>query len=162
MSDLSTSPAHIFYQARLSPYRSLSPAGFRRIMTTAIGASLIISSGLYMSGAWPVFGFLGLDILALYLALRASFRSARIAEILELNERELIIEKENVKGEKRRWSFQPNWLRVELDEPVMPTTPLLLRSHGRSFAIGAFLCPDERRRVADSLSRALNAWRNRR
>jgi uncharacterized membrane protein len=41
----------------------------------------------------------------------------------------------------------------------MPDTPLLLRSHGRSFAIGSFLGPGERRTVAAGLRRALDAWR---
>lgn len=121
--------------------------------------SLIVSIGLYFAGAWPVFGFLGLDILLVYLAFRASYRSARISETLELTERELTVGRVNAKGRMDSWRFQPAWLRVELTEPVMPDTPMLLWSHGRSFAIGAFLSPDERRAVANDLADALKEWR---
>ena len=125
-----------------------------------VGAlSLIIGTGLYLAGAWPVFGFLGLDVLLVYLALKASYRDARISETLELNDRELIVERIGARGDSDRRSFQPAWLRVELAEPVLPDTPLLLQSHGRSFAIASFLGPAERRAVARRLKRALDIWR---
>lgn len=126
----------------------------------AVGAaSLTIGTGLYLAGAWPVFGFLGLDVLLVYLALKASFRSARISETLELDERSLTVERIDVYGGQSRWSLQPNWLRVDLAEPVMPDTPLLLRTHGKSLAIGRFVGPDERRTVARDLANALEEWR---
>ena len=160
MSETSDSlPSRIFFHARLRPHRSLSRRGFRWIMTGVTAFSLIVSAGLYLAGAWPVFGFLGLDILLVYLALRASYRSARISETLELNDRELVVERRDLRGERGRWSFQPTWLRVELREPVMPDTPLVLRSHGRSIAIAAFLGPAERREVAKGLAGALEEWR---
>jgi len=160
MSKAADSPSpRIFYRACLRPHRSLSHRGFRLVMAGVIAFSLVVSTGLYLAGAWPVFGFLGLDILLVYVALRASYRSGRISETLELTEGELVVERRGLKGEAGRWSFQPTWLRVELAEPVMPDTPLMLRSHGRSFVIAAFLGPEERRAVARDLSDALDEWR---
>ena len=114
---------------------------------------------MYLAGAWPVFGFLGLDVLLVYLALRASYRSARVSERLELNERELVVERVGAKGSVSRWAFQPNWLRVELSERNGRAPTLILRSHGRSFPLGGFLHPDQRRAVARDLSAALESWR---
>lgn len=129
-------------------------------MAGVIAFSLVVGTTLYFVGAWPVFGFLGLDVAAIFIALRASYRSARIAEIVELTERELIVERQDSRGAHRR-TFQPAWLRVELARPVLPGTPLLLRSHGESLAIGAFLSPAERQSLAGDLVRALDAWRRR-
>ena len=36
----------------------------------------------FVVGAWPVVGFLGLDLLLIYLAFRASYRSGRAYETL--------------------------------------------------------------------------------
>ena len=159
MEPVQESPRRVFYRARLVPYRSLSPKGFRTIMMAVVAASLTIGTGLYLAGAWPVFGFLGLDVLLVYLALKASFRSARMSETLELDDRSLTVERVGVRGDRGSWSFQPNWLRIDLAEPVMPDTPLMLRTHGRSLAIGAFIGPKERRAVARDLSSALDRWR---
>jgi uncharacterized membrane protein len=160
MDDASQKLSEVLFAARLKPHRSLSSRGFRWIMAGVIAVSLIVGTGLYFAGAWPVFGFLGLDVLAIYVALRASYRSARIAEIVELTERELIVERRDSRGARRR-TFQPAWLRVELARPVLPSTPLLLRSHGESLAIGAFLSPAERQSLASDLTRALDNWRRR-
>ena len=160
MDPISERPRRIFFRAVLSPYRSLSPKGFRVIMLAVGAASFAIGTGLYLAGAWPVFGFLGLDVLLVYLALKASFRSARMSETLELDERELTVERIGLRGDRDQWSLQPNWLRVDLAEPVMPDTPLLLRTHGKSLAIGTFVGPDQRRAVARDLTGALEEWRS--
>ncbi|HLG90203.1 MAG TPA: DUF2244 domain-containing protein [Alphaproteobacteria bacterium] len=159
MEPISERPRRVFFRAVLSPYRSLSPKGFRTIMLSVCAASLTIGTGLYLAGAWPVFGFLGLDVLLVYLALKASFRSARISETLELDERALTVDRVGLRGDRAHWSLQPNWLRVDLAEPVMPDTPLLLRTHGQSLAIAAFVGPDQRRAVARDLASALEDWR---
>jgi uncharacterized membrane protein len=148
----------VLFRAHLTPYRSLSRRAFRRIMLVVCGFSLIVSTGLFLAGAWPAFGFLGLDILLVWLALRASYRSARVSETLELDETALTVERADRKG-TRQWRLQPAWLRVELREPILPQTPVVLRSHGQTLGIGAFLSPDERRRVARELRQALDRWR---
>jgi uncharacterized membrane protein len=43
-----------------------------------IGALSFVSGMVFlMLGAWPVFGFLGLEVLLIYVAFRANFRAAR-------------------------------------------------------------------------------------
>jgi uncharacterized membrane protein len=150
----------VLFRARLSPHRSLSGRDFRRVMLAVTAVSLTASTGFYLAGAWPVFGFMGLDIALVYLALRASYRSARISETIELTDDALIVLRTGRRGETRRFAFQPAWLRVELPEPVMPDTPVWLRSHGRAVAIAQFLSPDERRAVAEALTDALIEWRS--
>jgi uncharacterized membrane protein len=110
-------------------------------------------------GAWPVVGFFGLDVALVYLAFRASYRSARQCERVVLTEQDLTVERISVRGERRDWRFEPTWLRVVLEETDEDRNALHLTSHGRSLAVGSFLGPDERRSLADVLKDALARWR---
>ena len=106
-------------------------------------------------GAWPVMGFMGLDVLLIYLAFRINYRDGRIYETLCMTRQELQVTKVNYHGRSRSWSFQPAWLQVHIDNPVQHDSALTLRSHGRSLIVGSFLTPEERAEVANALSDAL-------
>src|SRR5262249_31770784 len=62
------------------------------------------------------------------------------------------------RGERRRWQFQPFWLRVVLEERE-ETNRLVLTSHGREGVVGGFLAPAERKSLAVALKNALHRWR---
>ena len=55
------------------PYRSLSPNGFRWLIRVAIAANLAIGLPLLAFGAWPVLGFMGLDVPLLWLLFKRSY-----------------------------------------------------------------------------------------
>ena len=46
----------------LWPYRSLSLQGFRILIAVLASLMSLIGLGFYLIGAWPVVGFLGLEI----------------------------------------------------------------------------------------------------
>jgi len=150
----------IFFDAVLVPHRSLSPAGFWLLMALISAASFV--SGMYfvLRGAWPVFGYFGLDVLLVYVAFKASYRSARLYETIKLTEAALVVERVGPSGKLARWSFQPYWLRVEIDEPPQHGSQLRLTSHGRSLTVGAFLPAAERYEIAQALRAALSRHRN--
>ena len=147
------------FDARLMPHRSLSPRGFRVLMGALVAASCAIGTLFLTLGAWPVVGYFGLDVLLVWLAFRASFRSGRGYERLRLTTAELAVARVIPGRPPRHWSFQPLWLQVEIDDPPRHDSPLILRSHGRTLAIGAFLTPEERLEVARALRQALARWR---
>jgi len=153
-----TAPA-VFYDAVLKPHRSLPSKGFVVLMLVLAGVSFVISLVFVLNGAWPVTPFFGLDVALVYLAFRASYRQARQTEALRLTEDSLTVERVSIYGERRRWRFQPFWLRVRLEETDEHTNRLMLTSHGSSLAVGTFLGPAERRRVANALKDALQRWR---
>jgi uncharacterized membrane protein len=159
MDNASDSPRRLLFQAHLTPHRSLSRRAFRRVMLGVTLFSVTVSTVAFFAGAWPVFGFMGLDILLVYFALSLSYRRARVSETLELDEEMLTVERVDTKGRGRQWRLQPAWLRVELAEPILPQTPVVLRSHGEELPIGVFLHPDQRREVASDLRAALTRWR---
>ncbi len=155
-----TQPAQqVYFDAVLRPNRSLSPRGFFWLMAAFGAACFITGVGFITAGAWPVFGFLGLDVVILYIAFRASYRTGNLAEEIRLTDSELRVRRILPSGRAREWKFQPYWLQVNIDTPPEHESQLILRSHGKALTIGAFLTPDERLEVADALRDALNLQR---
>ena len=141
---------------RLTPRRSLSPAGFRTLMIAVGMLSALWSLPFYLMGAWPVVGFLGLDVLLLYFAFRANFRAARAYELLRLTSLELLFARVSARGERREWRFNPVWVRLErVEDEEFGTRRLALVSRGRSVEVGGFLGPDQKAQLANTFSKAL-------
>jgi uncharacterized membrane protein len=155
--ELKASP--VFFDAVLYPHRSLPPQGFMLLMLVLSVVSFAAGVSFVLLGAWPILGYFGLDVLLVYLAFRASYRSARMHEWVRLTEDTLTVERVGQRGERRRWQFQPYWLRVVLEERN-ETNRLVLTSHGRELVVGGFLAPAERRNLAVALKEALNRWRH--
>ena len=149
----------VFYDARLSPYRSLPPRGFALVMLVLGAASFIMSVGCVLIGAWPIIGFFGLDVALVYVAFRASYRSARKTEHLRLTQDEMTVERIGVRGDRRSWRFEPFWLRLVFEEPDEDSNRLYLASHGKTLSIGGFLAPTERKKLYHDLKHALGRWR---
>ncbi|MBM3535759.1 MAG: DUF2244 domain-containing protein [Alphaproteobacteria bacterium] len=153
------SAATLYFDAWLRPHRSLTRRGIAMVLTLAAVPSFILGVAFLFMGAWPVTGFLGLDVVLLYAAFRLNNRAARESERVRLSDTELTVDRHAIDGKAEHWSFQPNWLRVDVDDPPRPDSKLLLSTHGRSLAIGRFLPPAERVEVADALRAALRRWR---
>lgn len=147
------------FEALITPHRSLEPRGFLLVMAALALCSFAAGLGFFLLGAWPVVGFLGLDVLLVWLAFRINYRRARQYERLSLTRDALTVERVTFYGERRAWTFQPAWLRVELEEPLEPDSPLYLASHGRRFAIAAFLSVEEKAGLAAALTAGLRQAR---
>ena len=139
----------------LYPHRSLSPAGFWLLMALVAGISFAAGLAFTLAGAWPVMGFLGLDVVLFYLAFRLSYRSGGVFETIRMRASDLVVRRTSPRGTVRTWSFQPYWLRVDLDGDAEGGGQLALCSHGRRLVIGAFLAPHERLEVAKTVRAAL-------
>ena len=149
----------VLFAAFLHPNRSLSRTGFLAVMGTVIVVSTGVGGFFLASGAWPVFGFYGLDVLLIYLALRANYRSGRIYERVRLTGDEFKVEKGDHRGPHFVWTAKPYWLRVSMDDPPRHESQIRLSSHGKSLVIGAFLSPEERADFARALAAALDGAR---
>ena len=95
----------------LYPHRSLSPIGFWILMGLVAVVSFGAGFGFYAAGAWPVVGFLGLDVVLIYVAFRMSYRSGRVVETIRMRSSDLVVRRTSARGKVRTWSFQPDWLR---------------------------------------------------
>ena len=150
----------VLFDALLMPHRSLPPLGFAILMAAISLVSFGAGLTFYLIGAWPIVGFFGLDVLLVYVAFRVSFRRMRAFETLRLTEQILVFERVTPAGVRRRWTFQPYWLRIEFDDPPQHGSQLRLRSHGRAVTVGAFLALPERQDLAAALRAALHQLKN--
>ena len=83
----------VHFATSLVPYRSLTPEGFKWLIRVAVVANLAIGLPMLMFGAWPVLGFMGLDVLLLWLLFKRSYLDARRSETLVLTDHDLIVER---------------------------------------------------------------------
>jgi uncharacterized membrane protein len=109
-----------------------------------------------IAGAWPVFGFCGLEVLLVYWAFRANYRSARAYEEVTITPSELTVRKVSHHGRVREWTLNPLWVRLHRDvHAEYGVERLFLVSHGRRLGIAGFLGPQEKESFADALAAAL-------
>ena len=113
----------------------------------------------YRIGAWPVLGFCGLDVLLVYLAFRANYRSALLTETIEITAADLTVRARDKRGREKTWQVNPYWLRVDLKELAGGVSELRLASKGRVLAVGRFLSDPERRDLAVALRQAIAVLR---
>jgi uncharacterized membrane protein len=148
------------FAATITPHRSLGPTGFL-ILMTCLGVLSFISGVIFVSlGAWPVVGFFGLDVLLVYVAFRANYRSGRAYEEVTVTAAELTVRKVNHRGGVRQWTLNPLWVRLErIVHEEFGIERLFLVSHGRRVAIAGFLSPAEKASFARALASALGEAR---
>ena len=160
--NLGESPAEKTYlfDAILQPNTSLEPKGFMLLMVAIASVSFVVGMVFMVAGAWPVVGFLGLDVALIFMAFKANYRWARMYETVRLTSDSLLVERISPPGKAQRWSFQPYWLKVQIDTPVKHDSQLVLSSHGKRLNIGAFLTADERLELAHALQDALAKLRS--
>jgi uncharacterized membrane protein len=147
------------FRAILLPHRSLGRKGFIVLMSAVSAVSFITGVAFYMLGAWPMAGFCALDVLLIYGAFRLNYRAARLHELVELNESELRLTRVYPSGRSQSWTFNPYWVRLELEEHETQADRLSLKSHGRVLIFGNFLSDEEKRGFATALTTALSGLR---
>ncbi len=144
------------FRATLSPYRSLSPRGFLVLMTCIGLVSFIAGTAFLLMGAWPVFGFFGLDVLLIYIAFKLNYRSGLAYETVDLTPDLLRLTRVSPKGTvEDTVDFNPYWVRVNVVAEVDGRTEMSLLSHGKKTIFGGHLTDDERRDFANALTGAL-------
>jgi uncharacterized membrane protein len=148
------------FSAVLTPHRSLGTAGFILVMLAVGGINFVAGLVFFLAGAWPVVGFLGLDVALLYWAFRASYRSASAYEQVTITASELLVRKVSHRGEVREWKLNPVWVRLDRQtHEAYGIERLFLVSHGRRLSIAGFLGPKEKESFAAALAAALGEAR---
>jgi uncharacterized membrane protein len=158
--DNDPNPEPPLFSATLTPHRSLSRKGFIVLMAIVSGVSFVAGMVFLIAGAWPVFGFFGLDVLLIYWAFRANYRAAAEYEQVMVTASELKIRKVSAKGERQEWSFNPLWVRLERETlEDFGVQKLFLTIRGRRLGIGHFLSPEEKDTFSTALTAALGEAR---
>jgi len=143
------------FKAVLHPHRSLSQRGFLIMMGFIAIISFAAGMAFYTLGAWPVLGFYGLDVLAIFVAFKLNYRAGTAYELVELSPELLKITRVQPSGQSRSFDFNPYWVKVLVNEWPDGSADLKLALHGREFEFARFLNTDEKKDFAQALRGAL-------
>jgi uncharacterized membrane protein len=147
--------ARLYMDATLTLNRSLSPRGFKVLFGLVVTANVLFAVFLLVLGAWPAPMFLGLDVLAVWIAFRASFRAAERAERVQVSAEEVRVMHED--GQRRRtvWRSPTAFTRVDFQTLGEHDTRVRLLLSGRAFTLAKSLGPHERSKFANALQDAI-------
>jgi uncharacterized membrane protein len=146
------------FSALLTPHRSLDRTGFLLLMAFVSVVSFVAGLVFLSMGAWPVFGFFGIDVLAIYWAFKTNFHRAAAYEEISVTPSALHVRRVTHLGHVSEWTFNPLWVRLDIvTHEEFGVERLSLVSRGKSLGIASFLGPDEKTSFAKALTGALNA-----
>ena len=149
----------IYFDATLSPHRSLGPRGL--ILLTLIFAGCLTSIAVYffLIGAWPIAGFAGVDFLLVGYLLHLHHRSGKINERIVLANDFLTVFRRDPSGRQSEMQIQPGWLRIERVRDRRGRLGVGLGTQGIWHIVGQFLAYSEQSSLASALREALGCWK---
>jgi uncharacterized membrane protein len=150
----------ILLAARLTPHRSLSRTAFIVLMLFVSAISFTAGLAFLLMGAWPVFGFLTLNLLAVYWAFRINFRHADAYEEISVSYCELRVRRVSHRGHTMEWVFNPLWVRIDRETHAeFGLERLYLVARGRRISLASFLGPEEKESFCKALTAAVQEAR---
>lgn len=140
----------VFMDAMLTPNRALSTRAFTILILAFCAINLALAIAFLLRGAWPVVGFLGLDVLLLYVAFRINYRDGRASERVHVCPERLQVTRTDPRGTSVHFQVSPAWARIE-------TTPeaVLVSAGGSRLSMASFLSPPERESFSSALQQAV-------
>jgi uncharacterized membrane protein len=149
------------FAATLTPHRSLTPTGKRVVVGLVCALALVPGIVFYVAGAWPVVGFMGLDVLAIWIALTVSMRGGKAQEIITLWPGTLELTRIDARGNAEALSFVPADTRFTIERDYNErVTGLWLRERERRIPLGSFLSTEEKLSFSKVFGTALRKARH--
>lgn len=155
---------------KIWPHRSLSKRGFAIVLIALGSLAFAIGTGFFLAGAWPVFGFLGVEFLVVYIAFRLNFRAAKKRQSITVTDKMLRVDTTHPSGKTDSVSLPTSWVRVTVSPDGAPDITsryqqkITVSSHGHSVVIADFIHPAETpqlaRHITGMIDRARNATKN--
>jgi len=153
--------ARPLFAARLTPYRSLGKRGYRVVIAVIAVAATVPAITFYALGAWPIVGFMGLDVALIAWAMWASLRDGKRYEQVTLWPDQLEVKQVDGSGKETLTRFNPHFVKLVVDRDYNErTTGLHLRTRDRDVLLGAFLNNDEKSSFAKAFGTALKRARH--
>jgi uncharacterized membrane protein len=150
----------VLLDAVLRPSPPLTPKVLLVILSVVAAVNLAFSVSFALRGAWPIAPFMGLDVALLAWAFRQSRIAAGREERVTLTRSQLRVLRRPAPQGQPEVTFNPYWVRVDMDDPPLHGSQLTLWSHGKGLRVGAFLPPMERAQFAQTLRSALRHARS--
>ncbi len=147
-----------FLNLTIYPHRSLSKKGFKLLMFFVTFICLGCGLVFWKLGAWPVFGFLGLDILLIYLAFKINYSRGKMYENLRIVSKNLRISRCFPTGKLQVWNLNPYWTEVEIVKQNNHVN-LLIRSEDKVVSVGSFLNNFDKKKLLITLEKSLKSYK---
>ncbi len=145
------------FVAELTPYRSLGRKGFVVLMVFISFTCLVSGVMFLVMGAWPVFLFMGIDVLIIWVAFKINYRAAKARELVSVGSDELRVQKYDPKGRVIEHVFNPYWARFEVDRhEEYGITAMWIKCRNEELTIGSFLNPHDRESFAVAFGQAIS------
>jgi len=102
---------------------------------------------------WGILPFAIVAVTAVWLAIEASYKAARLHEALTITDEEVRLVRTNPRGDRQEWNCNSYWTQVNMHPTGGPVEYYVtLAGKGREVEIGAFLSEDERKALYGELS----------
>jgi uncharacterized membrane protein len=151
--------ARLHLDAVITPNRSLPARGFLVLIAVIVAMNVIVGTLFVSMGAPVVPIFLGLDVLGVLIAFRASYRQAKARERVQVTADLVKVLHERGARGRLVWSSPTAFTRVALEDLGRDEAEVRLIISGRRLAIGRALGPMERKALAVSVEQAIRSAR---
>lgn len=145
--------------AELRPHRSLPNWAFRMLIGVLVVAMGLAGAFYALTGAWPVLGFFGLDLLLILWAFRASYKAGTMRERVRVAGDGVWVTRHHPTGHRQDFYVPATTLRIDLVAAGRHEAQLRLVSRGAVLILGHFLPPDERTEFGTALQKAVERAR---
>lgn len=134
--------------------------GIRAVVVMVAILATIPGIIFFSLGAWPIVGFMGLDVALIWWALAAHQRDGKRYEQVTLWPDQLELKQVDGKGKETLTRFNPFNVKLVIDRDFNErTTGLHLRTRDRDLELGTFLNTDEKSSFAKAFGTALKRAR---
>lgn len=154
--------ARLYLDQVIAPHRSLPVRGFQILIGLIILINVLVGALFVLNGAWPAPVFLGIDVLAVFVAFRISYRQARARERVEVSAHQVRVTYEAGGRARTVWSSPTAFTRVRLEDTGRYGAEVRLVLSGKRCVIGRALGPKERAGLAEAVDEAIRAARGER
>ena len=145
-----------FLNIKIYPNNSLSPKGFFLLMAFITIPCLAIGIMFLVMGAWPVLGFMGLEIVLIYIFFKILFHKNNFYEHITLDTNNFNIFYNNKNRIINTIVLEPTWLQVKLNKK---DKSLFVLTHGKFIELGKCLAFQEKVSLAKTIEDALFNWK---
>lgn len=160
--DARTPAPRLHLDAVLRPHRSLTARGAVLLLIPIVFVNLVFAVFFLVLGAPIVPPFLGMDVLAMGLALFASFRSARWTERVRVTADMIQVVSDRGGRARTVWTSPTLFTRVEVLEPGKHAVRVQLSCKGRVLNLAMALGPAQREAFGRELETAIRTARGER
>ena len=128
----------------LKPNQSMSWHENKFFLITLTFISISISSGFLMLGAWMIFPFAGLELLALYITVIYFLNHQKRCEVIIFNDDTVVIELGKTCAEQS-FEYSRHWSKFHVSMNQDRNIPTVwIRSHGHETELGSFLGQEDK------------------